>query len=310
MNDDNYEFEDDFIGMAFINALGDVFGIPTDETDKLIEDHLKDKPMNTNPITLTPDQVRVVLAGRLTQIRMPLAEQPPEDQVIVTGGDSISWCLLDQTKQLPRSADDWRNVRCPWGVVGDRLYVQEDFWAINERCDHDYCRGCYMGSLLDLGEKYAEIQYCATPECLDLPEIEHNQRVERFDGDPTHGRWWLSPPEKWDGENEDEYRQNGTWMFLPSTFCTKHEAKEMPRWASRITLELSGVRVERLADMSEADALACGFKAGAYKYVRGSYTAKNEFEVFWKDQHGHRHPWSSSPWVWVLDVRRVEQGSI
>lgn len=261
--------------------------------------------MNTHHITLTTDQVRAALAGRLTQIRMPVEPQPPEGRVVVTGGDFISWCIFDQMKQLPRSADDWHDVDCPWGVVGDRLYVQEDFWAINERCDHDYCRGCYMGSLLNLGEKYAEIQYCATPECLDLPEIEHNQRVERFDGDPTHGRWWLSPPEKWDGENEDEYRQNGTWMFLPSTFCTKHEAKEMPRWASRITLELTGVRVERLGDMTEADALACGCTTRTYRDGRGVESAKWDYQCRWYAQYGQRHPWASSPWCWVLDVRKV-----
>lgn len=87
----------------------------------------------------------------------------------------------------------------------------------------------------------------------------------------------------------------------------------MPRWASRLTLEVVGVRVERLQDISEDDAIAEGMQAlpGVLSRPLGSkgphlpHTARDAFKGLWDDINGKRAPWSSNPWVWVVEFRRL-----
>jgi hypothetical protein len=87
----------------------------------------------------------------------------------------------------------------------------------------------------------------------------------------------------------------------------------MPRWASRITLELTAVRVERLQDISEADAVAeaapCKMVTNLYPEQCGCFLAEDEpthhFALLWDSLNAKRAPWASNPWVWVLEFRRV-----
>jgi hypothetical protein len=78
----------------------------------------------------------------------------------------------------------------------------------------------------------------------------------------------------------------------------------MPRWASRITLEVTAVRAERLQDVSEADALAEGVGGLAPEDTHAS--ARDEFQSLWDGINGKRAPWESNPWVWVVEVTRCE----
>jgi len=87
----------------------------------------------------------------------------------------------------------------------------------------------------------------------------------------------------------------------------------MPRWASRITLEITGVRVERLNEVSEADAMSEGVTAldGQFSgcYAAGpalsGTTAKECFRRLWASINGP-DSWEANPWVWVLEFRRID----
>lgn len=73
----------------------------------------------------------------------------------------------------------------------------------------------------------------------------------------------------------------------------------MPRWASRITLEVTSVRVERVHSLSEEDASAEGMLPFA---TDGK--CRTTFEEVWDQINGKRAPWSSNPWVWVIGFKR------
>ena len=91
----------------------------------------------------------------------------------------------------------------------------------------------------------------------------------------------------------------------------------MPRWASRITLEVTGVRVERLHDISEEDARAEGIgqfdvpdgpAAGRWYGEPGAESREPivAFARLWDSVNGTSHPWPSNCWVWAITFRRIE----
>ena len=82
----------------------------------------------------------------------------------------------------------------------------------------------------------------------------------------------------------------------------------MPRWASRINLEVTVVRVERLQNISEADAAA----EGVEEWARVACAAGNPYgltsdgyvELLWSEING-RASWDANPWVWCVEFKRA-----
>ena len=83
----------------------------------------------------------------------------------------------------------------------------------------------------------------------------------------------------------------------------------MPRWASRILLEITDIKVERLQDISCEDAVKEGFSD---KKPSGMQPAmmpnpKADFRNYWDSLNTKKgYPWSSNPWVWVVEFKVVE----
>jgi hypothetical protein len=82
----------------------------------------------------------------------------------------------------------------------------------------------------------------------------------------------------------------------------------MPRWASRITLEITGVRMERLKSISEQDALAEGVMHDGGQFTAdGSAwfpSARAAFHRLWQSINGP-DSWAANPWCWVIEFRRL-----
>lgn len=81
----------------------------------------------------------------------------------------------------------------------------------------------------------------------------------------------------------------------------------MPRDASRITLEVTEVRVERLQDISRNDAAAEGvdeWAAGALSPQGQLEDPRVQFDMLWESING-RGSWGANPWVWVVCFRRL-----
>ncbi|MCS4496240.1 morphogenetic protein [Pantoea sp. B623] len=185
--------------------------------------------MKECPILLNAEMVRAVLDGGKTQTRRILKVQPHagvRNSVFVKSGYEDG---------------HGKELVCPFGAVGDRLWVRETWARYNiDQDTHD-------------------IAYRATTP----------------DDWPKEGRW------------------------RPSI--------HMPRWASRITLEITGVRVERLQDITNQDAMAEGI-GHLYAYDESQPTPKDatrRFAELWQSIYG-ADSWQANPWVWVIEFKRVE----
>ncbi|GIK74431.1 MAG: hypothetical protein BroJett021_34190 [Chloroflexota bacterium] len=92
-------------------------------------------------------------------------------------------------------------------------------------------------------------------------------------------------------------------------FWRKRPSIHMPRWASRITLEIVAIRVERLQDISEADAIAEGIEPmflGETPDMK-RLGARVQFKELWERINGPGS-WAANPWVWVIEFRRIPHG--
>lgn len=93
--------------------------------------------------------------------------------------------------------------------------------------------------------------------------------------------------------------ERGGLLWRPSIF--------MPRWASRITLEIVGVRVDRLQSISESDALAEGVTVTPCNPSRVERMGRDAFRSLWEDINGNTPAeWAANPWVWVVEFKRIE----
>jgi hypothetical protein len=118
-----------------------------------------------------------------------------------------------------------------------------------------------------------------------------------------------------DGEQADKTSPVG-WRPTIYNYERWRPSIHMPRWASRITLEVTGVRVERLHDISEEDARAEGVNEFPIRfqdqrgrirqatYHRMAESNKEAFQRLWRSVYGG-DSWDANPWVWVVEFRRL-----
>jgi hypothetical protein len=98
--------------------------------------------------------------------------------------------------------------------------------------------------------------------------------------------------------------ERGGLLWRPSFF--------MPRWASRITLEVVSVRVERLQEMGLKDWVAdfspdCVQQEKALASFVGRENQTKMAQEFWDSINGKICPWDSNPWVWVIEWTNLNQ---
>ncbi len=102
--------------------------------------------------------------------------------------------------------------------------------------------------------------------------------------------WRLPNPPDWSKQKSNP--------FSPSI--------HMPRWASRIDLEIVGLRVERLNQISPDDAVSEGIESFAAEHKLTGYWT-TAFSRLWSTIHAADGPngWDANPWVWVVEFRKV-----
>lgn len=228
------------------------------------------------PILFSAPMVRAILAGTKTQTRRIVKPQPQPN-----GGAG-----LHPVRPYRTPAGDWNWVLsatgmgtgdpfpCPYGQPGDRLYVRESVRAA------------------DLDDFSRAVEYLADGACIQVASAEDIES-EAF------GRW----------EKLNSYRSNDAALDGGKTVPPMH----MPRWASRIDLEITGVRVERLNSISEDDCFAEAPPLLDYPWPPGSYGVTEggpmrAFQKLWESING-AGSWGANPWVWIVEFQRVDQRS-
>ncbi|GKO69038.1 morphogenetic protein [Klebsiella quasipneumoniae] len=200
------------------------------------------------------EMVRALLSGRKTQTRRIIKPQP---EATLSGSLSGKWLSRPLNGLLLPKIEDIA-IHCPFGVVGDRIWVRETFQG--PLFDYD---------LMD--------SYCKDPTPFEKPEF----CVYKADGVPA--------PEFYDADDE--------------LHCCWRPSIHMPRWASRILLEITNVRVERLKSISDGDAIREGCSTADMK--SGDCVA-DVFARLWASIYGDES-WNSNPWVWVIEFKRIEE---
>ena len=138
----------------------------------------------------------------------------------------------------------------------------------------------------------------------------------RFTGCAYQGRPWESFR-----ESPDEYAYSAVCYDDSPILQSAQDAAavvrvpsiHMPRWASRITLEITEVRVQRLQEISEKDAVAEGIyrnpvgRGGGWRYAEDEPTygfAVSAYRHLWESINGPGS-WDANPWVWAISFRRL-----
>lgn len=153
--------------------------------------------------------------------------------------------------------------------------------------DHIWVRETFQGPLFDYDLMDS---YCKDPTPFEKPEF----CVYKADGVPA--------PEFYDADDE--------------LHCCWRPSIHMPRWASRILLEITNVRVERLNSIHDVDAMREGIQnlttcSHADFGIPGVVNAQHPvraFQLLWESIYG-ADSWRANPWVWVIEFKRVEGGA-
>ena len=207
------------------------------------------------------EMVRAILDGRKTQTRRPIKWKQTRFTEIGEREDGSKWPWSEDAEH---ACDFWHP--CPFGAVGDRIWVREAFRVHSRATD------------------VATLVYKAS---------ERNSWTEQTRRVPVAVCNKPATPEKW----------------TPSL--------HMPRWASRILLEITDVRVERLNAISEEDARAEGIIDGGCLNcgepepcgcANPEPDATDAFAYLWQSIYG-QESWNANPWVWVIEFKRVEGGA-
>jgi hypothetical protein len=217
--------------------------------------------MREKPILFSGAMVKAILDGRKTQTRRVMKPQP-----VKSGGfwqfAGAGWNRDDVAMVMPGHS---MANRCPYGQIGDHLWVRETFQVIEPH-----------GSVGDewIGDDIMEVDGRLPkekPECV--------------------GYWWNLV------YKADEPDMCSWWR--PPIY--------MPRWASRITLEIVNVRVERLQSITPADAFAEGVRED-YLHQKPDWIDVQAYQELWDKLNAKRgYGWDVNPWVWVIEFKRIEQ---
>lgn len=242
--------------------------------------------MKSRPILFSAPMVRALLDGTKTQTR----------RVVSKNDAALLEFLAEDTDQLGQKNEDggtrvWCDdypeegsdvLKSRYGQIGDQLWVKENWKIANWNDDGDI-----------------DVFYLAQPS-----EFQHWVEIgilEDAKGNAVFERLWQ--------QSTDDCLKaglktlnNGQFNFEGKVPPTRNRPSIfMPRAASRITLEITGVRVERLQDITRGDCMAEGCP---FPNISKETNPKDWYSDLWKTING-ADSWDKNPWVWVIKFKKV-----
>ncbi|WP_180644262.1 hypothetical protein [Acinetobacter bereziniae] len=223
--------------------------------------------MKERPILFSAPMVSAILEGRKTQTRRVINPQP-EGKTLQSNLDGkwlskkFNGLLLPKIEDLP--------IHCPYGKIGDRLWVRETWSTVN---------------------LYGEIALAYKADG-EVTRVVENESFQDEDGlinydDPRLEKYSFAA---W----ADDLLEGKEGNWKPSI--------HMPRWVSRILLEITNVHVEQLQDISESDCLKEGVGSPILRDCK-----KPKFMQLWESING-ADSWTVNPWVWVIEFKIIQGG--
>lgn len=243
--------------------------------------------MKERPILFQGAMVRALLDGRKTQTRRLVKPMP---------GHQSTWLTVEKLSRSPRAMiartnpENWFGAQFAHPLAGQFAHgVQNEEWSplCWVKCPYGE-----PGDRLWVREAWWHHKSSAIEQAGFVGGSVCNLDRKGCDFHPN--------------QDFDPAKYPELWRKRPSI--------HMPRWASRITLEITDVRVQRLHEISETDSLAEGIRQmrdgsgtfvgreGPGKLVTPWLTAKEAYFDLWDDINGHG-AWRENPWTWAISFR-------
>lgn len=221
------------------------------------------------PIIFKSEMIKAILEGRKTQTRRVIIPQPKWSG---RGKQNFTeWKFPKIPSVMFGNRQDLLPF-CPYGQVGDRLWVRETWRLLHINANHEMAQ-------------FYTIQW------KDSKPMDYSRSLQPFIAEIIY---YNRKREIWKiGKIGDRF---GRWR--PSI--------HMPRWASRITLEITNIRVERLQEINHEDAEAEGiYKPDDYWHETGKTTI-DEFANLWDFLNAKRgYGWDTNLYVYVIEFRKL-----
>lgn len=225
-----------------------------------------------HPILFNGEMVRTILEGRKTQTRRPIGGFDSGDNFVKIDGNITVFEDKILNAFDPENAPYLMGVKNPFGKVGDRLWVRESL--------RRYKR------LPFLEEKFPN---------LALEEVPKNKQkwTAQYMATDTAVPYSPGAKEGWCG--------TALWQWKNTACPSIH----MPRWACRLVLEITNIRVEKLQHISIDDIEKEGlYKFCGYPNDEGSYI--HQFVNLWDSIYiKSGYSWEKNPWVWAVDFKVI-----
>jgi len=241
--------------------------------------------MKEHPIIFNSDMVKAILDGRKTQTRRVIKDSffPKTTKTTTNFAGETLKKTIDKVQIHPSD-----------NCVGSEWYENGKLVVIPSRFKEIMIKKCPFGKVGDRLWARETWHFLGTDRMrLGRTHLIQDGVVEYKDGSKrTITTHW---------ESTEKYMTKAD-RWRPSI--------HMPRWASRITLEITDIRVERLQEIKHKDFLCEGYptKDETFYVEYGKYKWAEEWFIgLWNSIHKKQHRWEDNPWVFIISFRKELQ---